>query len=90
MFNKISEQFEVKTIRPANNPDSVSIAELAQFTDTEQLAQYPIARAYDNIARAFWYEIDEQHPDYYVDFNDCCAVFKDGSSLKISYRCKLR
>jgi hypothetical protein len=81
MLAKISDLFEVKTYRPLHAQDVVSIAELAQYVETETGAMYPMAQAYDRIREAFSFEIDEDNHLYYVDFKDFRAEFKDGSSL---------
>jgi len=90
MLVKIADLFEVQTTRPAGATDVVGIAELAQFVETEAGALYPMARAYDRIRKDFCFEIDEDNDLYYVDIKDFRAVFKDGSTLKVEHKIKLK
>lgn len=90
MLAKISDLFEVKTYRPLHAQDVVGIAELAQHVETETGAMYPMAQAYDRVREAFSFEIDEDNFLYYVDFKDFRAEFKDGSSMVVTHKCKLK
>lgn len=87
---KISDLFEVKTYRPLHAQDVVGIAELAQHVEVKTGAMYPMAQAYDQIRKDFSFEIDEHNHLYYVDWKDFRAEFKDGSSLIVSHKCKLK
>ena len=86
MTKRISDVlfWKVKTKRPSDNPDVVSIAELAQFVEVDPDQMYALQRAYDTLRQEYIYEIREDNRDYYVDFNGFCAVFGDGSTLTVT------
>jgi len=86
MTKRISDVlfWSVKTKRPADNPDVVSIAELAQYVEVDSDQIYALQRAYDTLRQEYSYEIRESNDDYYVDFNGFCAVFGDGSTLTVT------
>ena len=86
MTKRISDVlfWNIKTKRPADNPDAVSIAELAQFVEVDPTQMYALQRAYDVIRSEYSYEIREGNCDYYVDFDGFCAVFGDGSTLTVT------
>jgi hypothetical protein len=85
---KISEAFAVSITRPLDALDTVSIAELAQFTPTKICDKYPIAVAEDAIREEWNFEVEHYHDLNYLDFNKAMIWFKDGSSLTFKKKAK--
>jgi hypothetical protein len=80
-MNKIADEFRVVTTRPLNALNSVSIAELAQFTKFPVGGLFPVADADITIRNEWRWEVDEGHGLERLTFKDACVVFKDGSTL---------
>lgn len=83
---QINQVFKCKTVRPADNADVVSIAELAKFIEFSKTNYTLVSSAYDEIRTEYRFEIDEDSPKYFVDWKTATAVFKDGSTLTFSER----
>jgi hypothetical protein len=78
---KIADTFKVVTTRPLNALNSVSIAELAQFTLVPTGGVFPVADADITVRKEWRWEVDEGHGLERLTFKDACIVFKDGSTL---------
>lgn len=78
----ISDHFKkIKTTRPDNDQESTSIAELAQFTEFDETAQYPFANAYDNLLADWKFEARPDDRRSYLDFKVAQMLFADDSTL---------
>ena len=78
---KIADTFKVVTTRPLDALNSVSIAELAQFTLVPTGGVFPVADADITVRKEWRFEVDEGHGLERLTFKDACIVFKDGSTL---------
>ena len=78
---KIADTFKVVTTRPLDALNSVSIAELAQFTLVPTGGVFPVADADITVRKEWRWEGDEGHGLERLTFKDACIVFKDGSTL---------
>jgi hypothetical protein len=78
---KIADTFKVVTTRPLDALNSVSIAELAQFTLVPTGGVFPVADADITVRKEWRWEVDEGHGLERLTFKDACIVFKDGSTL---------
>jgi hypothetical protein len=83
-MTKIADTFNVKTTRPLNALNSVSIAELAQFTRFETDGRFPVADAESTLRREWAYEVDAMHDLNHLDMKKAVLWFKDGSTLTIT------
>ena len=85
---KISQYFDVTTVRPLNALDKVGIAELAQFLTFEPSSSVtPVAAAFDELVKEYKLERDAEHGLEYLDWKHARMVFKDGSTLSYKVKC---
>ena len=83
---KITDFFRTQYTRPLNALNTVSIAELAKFTDFDPKAsRTPSASAWDAIRSEWVWEYIMSDLEY-LDFNGLRMFFKDGSSLTLTER----
>ena len=80
---KISEAFKVEITRPLDAINSVSIAELAQFTNFDPTSSITKAAAAFDTLQGEWSFEYLPHDLEYLDFKGMRMFFKDGSSLKL-------
>lgn len=81
---KIFDAFKVTTTRPMWDINSVSIAELAQFTDF-QLHDLPFSAAWQALVSDWKFEYI-CHDDEYQTMSSLKMFFKDGSTLKLELK----
>lgn len=78
---QIASTFKVQTTRPLNALNSVSIAELAQFTNFDTDGRFPVADAENTLRREWAFEIETLHDLNHLDAKKAVLWFKDGSTL---------
>lgn len=87
-MKKIADMYNIKTSRPIEALDKVSIAELAQYTEFDEIAKYPLAEAYSSLMAQWPFEIDKTSETAYflshLDFTSARVFFNDGSCLMFS------
>lgn len=77
----IAEVFDVTIGRPVEYPDTVSIAELAQFTRFDKKSFPTLASAADAAIRESMAWEVFHNGDNYVDWREARIGFKDGSFI---------
>lgn len=82
----VAEVFAVTIGRPIEDPDSVSIAELAQFCRFDKKSFPTLVSAADAAIReAMSWEVERSDANY-LDWRDARIGFKDGSFIHIRER----
>lgn len=81
---KLSDVFKVKYARPLDALKSVSIAELAQFTDFTP-HNYPFSAAWEALRKEWKFEYISSDNEYQT-ISGLKMFFKDGSSIELQLK----